>query len=188
MNAHELAEKYKLPVRKLLRMEKDGFLNTVPTDPRPARMRVYLSSGRPLSVEQLIELKRDEKLLAKIGRKYVDRAEAQLEALGDIEQDAIPADVAANWVYGAGIGDPSVIHHVAEWLKATIPVEGCGYHYVAVRMMWNVPGPRWGHTYSFLARAIINLRAMPTLDGWSSKEGRELTRFHRPENLASLDL
>lgn len=182
MNINEIAARYRLPIGPLRRMEKAGLLVADSSGiDGAAKMRHYLASGRPLSVAQLIELARgDRALMAKLG-PYRAKAKAQVSALGDIASDGLGAGFTAGLIYGAAVADPGSLETLAEWLKRTVPADGCGYHYVACRMIWDCPLERWAQTYKFLPRAIINLRSMPELAGWSSKGKGETTKFHRPE-------
>lgn len=184
MNVHEIAEKYNLPIRKLKKLEADGLLVTTAGDSRPIKMRAYLSSNRPLSVVQLIDLKRDSSgaLLARLGG-YRIRAEELLAEVGDIASGAHPGGTATSRLYGAAILERPALDALAEWLRETIPPQGCSYHYIATRLLWNVPADQLPRAYKFLPRALINLRALPELAGWSTKEKGEGTRFIRPKPL-----
>ena len=191
MNVHEIADKFGLPVKKLQRMEKAGLLVTTPGDERPHKMKGYLASNRPLSVAQLLDLMREPALFDQLGKlgTYEAKARAQVDELGDVAADALSVEVAANLIYGGAIADGDSLRTLESWLHAVIPAKGCSYHYVAARMLYNVPGGRFAVSYRYLPRAILNLRNLPSLAGWSSRdEGVNApTKFHRPANLV-LDL
>lgn len=184
MNLVEISDKYGIPVKKLARLEKDGFLVASKTDSRPAQMKIYLQSGRPLAVHQLIDLIREPGLIPLIGKTstYRDMAASIVESLGNVEASALPVETAANIIYGAAILDPDMTARLVEWLRGVIPAKGCSYHYLAVRMMFNVPGARWKETYRYLPRAMTTIRNHPLLEGWSYKEGKEPVKFQRPAN------
>lgn len=184
MNVHEIADEYGLPIKKLQRLAKAGLLVTTPGDDRPHKMRSYLASNRHLSVAQLLDLMREPALFDQLGKlgTYEAKARKQLKALGDVKAGAIPTETAANLIYGAAIAELDSLEKLASWIKSTVPPGGCSYHYLAARMLFNVPGGRFAVSYNFLQRAILNLRNMPALAGWSSKgsEPNAPTKFHRP--------
>lgn len=175
-----MSAKLKIPVHHLRKLAKEKLLTIVPTDDEPEKMRAYLSRGQPLSVQQMIALLDDKsgKLMARLGT-YQDKAQAQLDAIGDPSLDALPAEQSANYIYGCRMLDTHALPLAAEWLKRIIPAGGCSYHYVAIRMIWNCPEPRRKQSYFHLPRGMSNLAAYVG-DAWRTKPAKGPVRFHRP--------
>lgn len=178
LSLDELHARSKIGVRKLKWLHTNGFLVNVSfADDRLLKMHKYLSSRRPLSVEQLLALIREPKLIDSLPANHA-RARASVAEIGKPEQGALPA---ADWLHilGASMNEPSSLAVIVDWLRSVIPAGGCGYHWIAVRAMWNCPAEKFKQTYSRLPRALINARAHPSLAGWSNAD-TGTTRFMRP--------
>lgn len=183
---HEIADEYKISVRKVRLMLKNGDLN-IESDTKRSEVKQiahYLKKARPLSVANIISLLRQPEkidalgLQAKAARKY-------LASLGDIAGESLSGSQAANMIYGAAISDEIFLPKFAQWLASVIPANGCGYHYLAARAIYNAPENRFAETYRSLPRAILHARRTAYLAGMSEKAGATV-RFFRPEIIFDL--
>lgn len=191
MNIYEFADKYNLSVKKVKQIAADGALNLNPGKREvPSQMRYYLKKGRTLTAEHMLMLVRNPELFD-ILEEYEGAARKQIRALGNIPADAIAEDQAATWIYAAMISDELMLPRVADWLAPVIPADGCGYHYVAVRMLYNVPSHRFKEAYSQVARACLSLRRCLELRGQilpqpDKSENQGMRFFRKPENIFDL--
>lgn len=178
MNIFELSQRANISVRKLRQLQHLGALHPSISLDKPkdnlAAMASYLRKGQPLTVEMLVTLQRDARLLSRLP----EAGKAQFKALGKVSENAMPASAMVD-IRGAAISDPDCLGRFAEWMKRTIPRHGCSYHYLGVRAMLNCPADDWKATYRLLARAILNARALPAMSGWSTRDGKT-TRFCPP--------
>jgi hypothetical protein len=112
---------------------------------------------------------------------YSAAGHKQIKALGDVIGQALPASNAAALIYGASISDADSLGKLAQWAQSVIPAKGCGYHYLAVRMLFNVPETRFKESYSQIARAIVNLRKYPPMASYVAEKDENGMRFCRPQ-------
>ena len=155
---HELADEFRISVRKITMLQKAGYLTAEPGKRESnAQARYYLKRGKMLTVQQLLDLARNPAKLEALDDLKA-KAKGQVASMGDYASEALPAERAYNLIYGAFTADGESLAWLSDWLQRTIPPGGCGYHYIAMRMLWNVPAPKFKEAYAFIARAIINLR------------------------------
>lgn len=179
MNIEELAKSYNISITKVQRLYRDGWLRGVSNSNVEIRkMKQYLMNKRPLSTAMCISLLRDNSLLEELGG-VMQKAVVQLSHIGNPDDGALPAD---KWgdIVGASINDIDSLNSIADWLLQAIPSSGCNYHYIAVRLLWNVPQERLAQVYSRIPRCLINVRAIPRLAGCSDRADGP-TKFYRPE-------
>lgn len=173
---HELSDEFRISVRKLGLLQKAGYLVAVPGKREDmAQLRYYLKKGKPLPTAQLLDLARDPAKLESIG-DFEKRARGQLKELGDYVGEALPAERAYNLIYGSFTADRESLDWLRDWLGRIVPAGGCGYHYIAMRMLWNVPEPKFKEAYAFIARAIVNLRRHAGITG-KDKNGMRFERL-----------
>lgn len=163
MDIETLAFRYKIAKTKLRAMLRDGYLPGV-SDGRNLADRIihYMRSNRPISVEMIIGLKRDPALFKALG-KFEKPARALIKSFGDIEGEAYPAGRAVPYILAAATNEREALDDIAAWLAGIIPARGCGYHYVACRLAWNVPEDKFARVYAKLPRAILNIRSLPAM-------------------------
>ena len=165
MNIYEVAERFKISLKKLRAMDKAGLLRLDESASASDPIRATLIKGNPLPVAQLVQLIEEPALLLDLG-KYATAAEAQVAALGiKTEHAAAPKPVAAA-VTDAAKNDPEAVAILVAWLKETIPARPVGHAYLASRLLLGIPpairkfeGPRIG-------RALLNCRNHPSFAGW----------------------
>jgi len=181
MNVVEIASKYKIPLAKVRKLEKDGLLKSVACDERPAKIKFYMGKGNALTVLQMLMLLKEPAILWQLG-PYQERAQSQLAALGDVAAGSF-GERAANLIYGAAILEPECTNELASMVRGMIRREGeISYAALAARMLWDTPASRLSHANRCLRPAMANLRKHPDLVGWVLVEGKK-TIFRAPEPL-----
>lgn len=182
MNIYEIAEKSGVSLRSVRKLEKLGVLKVGAVDPMIDKIVYMLGKSQQLPVDALAALVEAPDMMQELGR-YSGEAEFQVSSLGKVERDKAPGDVAAE-IDSAAKGDDAAIAKIADWLKTVIPTDcAVGHHFVAVRLLLGAPLSVRKHSYSRLARALLNVRRHPGFAGWSSytQEGRhKLSQYHRP--------
>lgn len=182
---HDLSDEFRIPVRKLRALSKAGWLTLEDKGRDPvAQMRYYLQRGQRLSVEQLLSLSRDPSLFEGL-EKYTREAKRQVGALGNVAENAIPAAQAYTMICGGAFADADMLPRFGDWLCSVIPSEGCGYHYLAARMLWNVAQAQFAECYAFTPRAVVNARKLPALAEYLAPDDNGM-RFQIPQK--SFDL
>ncbi len=164
MNIFECAEKYRISLKKLRLMERDGILRLDQSASATDPIRACLTKGNPLPVSMLVQLVEEPSLLLELGR-HTRAAESQVSALGKPQKEpAIKAAAAA--VSDAAKNDPEAVAVLCDWLRSIIPARPVGHSYIAARLLLGIPpairkfeGPRIG-------RALLNCRNSPGLAGW----------------------
>lgn len=175
MDIFQLSEEFKIPVAKLKRMQRRGFLPTIEeTFDIVQQAKLYLNNKRPLSTAMLIEFSRKPSLLKSFTGAASTRVHDALDEIGDPNNGAFHGP--STEIIGASMNEPESVRNVTNWLLRSIPPSGCGYHYLAVRLLWHVPQERFAQSYARCARAILNARAMPQMIGRSVTENGT-TRF-----------
>ncbi len=164
MNIFEVAEKFKISLKKLRAMEKAGLLRLDQSAAASDPIRATLIKGNPLPVSMLVQLVDEPALLLELG-KYAPAAQSQVAALGKPERETAPKPVAAS-VTDAAKNDPEAVALLCDWLRSIIPGRPVGHAYLASRLLLGIPasirkfeGPRIG-------RALLNCRNNPALAGW----------------------
>lgn len=165
MNIYEVAEEFKISLKKLRAMDKKGILrlneNASASDP----IRARLMNGDPLPVWQLVQLIEEPALLLELG-KYAETARGQVAVLGiKTEHAAAPKPVAAS-VTDAAKNDPEAVATLIAWLKETIPSRPVGHAYLATRLLLGIPASIRKYEAPRIGRALLNCRNHPTFAGW----------------------
>lgn len=183
MTIHEFAAFYRVSVKKLRQMQFNGHANFGISGSQSdtiVRMRSRLKRGQSLTVENLIMLANGVVQYEELDA-YARRARKQVNALGPIAVDALPVD-RRSWINGSAIKDGMACKLLSEWIASVIPEAGCDYHYIAVRIMWNIPDQNFKAVYAVVARAVMNCRHASALDGMSETiNGR--TKFFKKSPL-----
>ena len=182
LTLYEISEKYRIQLRKLRRMQKDGVLRCEGSgDPIADDIRSFLAAGMHLSVKQLVALVEKPALILELGNRQ-EEARSYVEALE--RPDPAPDDL---WpcISGAASNDVESIDRLVRWTKDTLP-EGrkVSYHWLAVRLALAVPDNMRKHEFPRLNTAFLKLRQSPAFAGWFSIEQqgkRRVTRYHKPE-------
>lgn len=176
MSIYEMNEKYGASIRTLKRMEKDGvFGDGVRIKPNREIDKICyrLKKDQQLTVENLVHLAKGMIDFSKLD-PYSAKAKKQVKALGDIGATAFPeADI---WlIANASLKKDEAVKSFAEWIAKTIPDGGCGYHYIAVRALWNCPDTQFKFNYARIARAIVAARKSEILIGRATNTANHMT-------------
>lgn len=182
MNLREFCEEYRISISKARKMDKEGVLRLDSGESEHgAEIRQHLSKGQPLTVAQLLEMIENPSILRDLGR-YREKAESQLEALGDVRAEAAPGEVAA-YITDAARRNEEAIGVLVEWLKSTIPFEPVTHHWIATRLLMGVPANIRKNDMPHILRALLNCRNSPDLKGWwrvETRRSRSVTCYQRP--------
>lgn len=182
----DIHEKTKISMRKLKQMNHWGMLNIDGEKPieKTAPMRYYLKRGRKLTAEHCCQLIRNPELIAELG-EFKSTVKSQVSALGDVQSGAL-----TQWglIDPAARNDPQSVTALAKWIATVIPSSGCGYHYIAARMLFAVPAHMLKTIYPILPQAIIKARQSPVLAGMTDNAGKagEKIRFFQLEKTFDL--
>jgi len=179
---YEISEKYRVSVRKLRKMHKDGVLRCDGSgDPIADDIRGYLERGQQLTVKQLVALIERPGLLLEIGPR-MDAAKAQVNALDGPEPasgDLWPE------LAGAAANEPDALLKLIAWAQATIPGDRpVNHHWLAVRLLLAVPENLRKYEFPRLNRVFLHMRQRPEFEGWWSVESqgkRRVTWYHQPK-------
>lgn len=186
MNIHKIAEKSRVPLKHLRRLEKLGVLKVDKnTDEMPDKIRLAIQRGNALSAEQcLYLLKRDD--WQDEFPEFVERAENQIDCLGDPSKSAAPWGAVAMYVADVSAKNTKATETVALWLVHcinTMQSAQCDHTYLAVRLLWNVPEIVVPMMAKALHHCMWNCRKSEILSGYWRSEGGK-TVYHK----AMLDL
>lgn len=181
MDIFKLAKEFKIPATKLKQMQRRGFLSPEISTSHDIveQAKTYLRNNRKLSVAMYLEFLRNDDLRDEFTGLNARKLSDALAEVGDPKNGCYHGP--STDIFGASVSEPEALKNVTNWLLRTIPANGCGYHYIAVRLIWTTPEAKFSQTYSRLARAIINARAMPQMRGLSETVNGT-TRFFPPEN------
>jgi hypothetical protein len=161
---HEFCAEFHISLRKAQRMEKRGWLR-VDTSTTPAdEIRLSLQRGAKLTAAQMVELIEHPGAVLELGR-YSERAQSELEALGNATQEAAPRAV-SSVILEAYENDPEAVATMVRWLKGVIPGEPVGHAYLAVRLLLGVPENVRKYDVPRIQRALMNCRNHPELAGY----------------------
>ena len=181
LTIHEIADEFRISLRKLRAMQKRGCLRCEDSgDPLADEIAAHLKTGRGLSVRHLIALSKKPGLLGELGQRQ-DAARTQLEALGHLE----PAP-ASLWpeMAPAASHDAEAVAKLVAWARGAIGNRRVNHHYLAVRLILAVPEALRKYEYPRLNRIFLNMRKHPSFAGWFTIEQRgkrRVTWYHRPE-------
>ena len=179
MTLNEIRDKFKIPLTKLKALQAHGLLIGTSEPSDIELITQALRNGNPLSSRQLALLIRSPEMLRGLD-KYRASARAQVKAIGDAMAEHF-GERAALLIVNASAGDPASITELAAMIAARIPIDGCSYHYIAVRAGLGVSSDMLDLTFQHVARAIQKARQHPTLDGMSETLNRETRFFPRRE-------
>ncbi len=170
MNIFEVAEKFKISLKKLRAMDKAGLLRLDESATAADPIRATLIKGHPLPVWQLVQLVEEPALLLGLG-KYAGAAETQVAALGKPERETAPKPVAAS-VTDAAKNDPEQVAILCGWLRSIIPARPVGHAYLATRLLLGIPAGARKSEAPRIGRALLNCRNSPALaEWWTVKPG-----------------
>lgn len=164
MNIFDAAERYKISLKKLRAMDKDGLLRLDESAKASDPIRATLVKGNALPVAQLVQLIEEPALLLDLG-KYASAAKGQVDALGHPEREPAPKPAAAA-VTDAAKNDPEAVALLVDWLKSVIPACPVGHAYLATRLLLGIPAGLRKSEAPRIGRALLNCRNHPALAGW----------------------
>lgn len=192
MNIFEYADKYEISLKKARRQLKDGVLRLDESiDPQTVEIRDWLSRGQNLTAAQLCTLIENPGVLLDLGR-YMDKAQDQLDALGDAKGEVAPKMVAA-YVTDAARGDEEAVNVLVGWAKQILPNKPVPHSYIAVRLLLGL-APNVRHfDIPRVPRALLNCRKREDFAPWwrvEKRKSRSVTLYQQPDKktLANFDL
>ena len=164
MNIFEVAEEFKISLKKLQRMDKRGILRLDGNATAADAMRLKLINGDALPVWMVVQLIEEPALVLELG-KYAGEAQSLLNTLGKPKQEAAPVEVAAA-IPDAAKNDPGQVAILIAWLKETIPARPVGHAYLASRILLGIAPAARKFEAPRIGRALLNCRNSPTMAGW----------------------
>lgn len=192
MNIFEFCERFHISLAKARKMDKLGVLRLDENTPEPiTEIRHWLSRGQPLTAAQLLELVESPSAVLDLGR-YADRAQEQLDALGDVRSQVAPKLVAAH-VTDAAKGDAEAVAVLIGWLKEILPAKPVSHSFIAVRLLLGLAPNIRKYDVPRIPRALLNCRRHDDFAGWwrvENRKSRNVTIYQRPDKktLANFDL
>ncbi|MBX9660985.1 MAG: hypothetical protein K2X00_20705 [Nitrospiraceae bacterium] len=160
-----------------------GDMRCCGKDDLASAIRACLSKNDgQLSVEQLLALKHNPKIIHDLGaRKQLAREQVQL--LGNIKTAAAPPWMSACIREAAG-GDAKNIETLMAFIKSILPQGPVRHQWIGVRLLIS----RWPNLrksdFSRLAMAMKHVRSHPDFQGWWSKTpvgSQNPAIYHRPK-------
>jgi hypothetical protein len=183
MNIYEFCEKFRISLRKARKMDKAGVLRLDSGESEHgAEIRQQLRKGQPLTVAHFLYIIEEPTILSELC-PYDEKAKNQLAALGDVNDEAAPREVAA-YITDAARGDDEAIGILVGWLKGKIPAEAVTHHWVAIRLLMGLAANIRGYDVPRIQRALLNCRKSPDFTGWWRVEtirSRQVTFYQRSE-------
>ena len=163
MNIYEMAEEFKISLKKLKAMEKRGCLRVDGSAQEADPIRATLVKGNRLPVPQLVQLVESPALLLDLGR-FTEEAERQVAELD--KPQAAPLDV-AGLISEAAKNEPDAVAALMAWIKATLPAgRSVGHSWLAVRLLLGVKPNLRKFEAPRIGRALLNVRNRPEFAGW----------------------
>lgn len=187
----EFCEKFRISQPKARKMLKAGAL-LVSDMPDAATVKIAetLAQRNPLSASDLCTLLESPGMILQLGR-YVERAQDQVEAVGDAMGSQAPREVSLA-VADAARGDPDSVQVLVDWLKRALPASGeVGHAWIACRLLLALPANIREFENQKVVRALAWCRKSDSFAGWwtySKIHGRKVSIYARPNPLASFDL
>lgn len=189
MNIFEYCERYHISLVKARRQLKDGVLRLDETTSEAiTEIRHVLSRGQPLTAAHLVELLDNPGSMLDLGR-YASRAQAEINALGNVRAEIAPKLVAA-YITDAAKNEPEAVEALLAWLRGVVPIKPIGHAYLAVRLLLGLAPNIRQYDVPRIPRALLNCRLHEGFAGWWRVEqvkSRNVTIYQRPAKLA-LDL
>lgn len=183
MNIYEFSEKFRISLRKARKMDKAGVLRLDSGESEHgAEIRLQLRKGQPLTVAQLLYIIEDPAIMSELW-PYDEKAKNQLAALGNVNDEAAPREVAAH-ITEAARGDDEAIGVLIGGMKEIIPIEPVPHHWIAVRLLMGLPSNIRGYDVPLIRRALLNCRKHTDFERWWCVENirsRRVTLYRRPE-------
>lgn len=193
MTLHDLCQKTKISMstlRKLHRLKVDFSLipeeNAENTE--AAAIRFHLARNPDLTVNQMLRLIAEPDLIFEL-KRYTERAQAQIDALGNYKATAAPRAVTA-YIADAGkgekgVGDPAAVQVLVDWLKAILPTKPVNFGWIAVRLLINLPESLRAENAKMLLLTMINVRNHEDFKPyWSRTKGKII--YARPNKMLDL--
>lgn len=181
MDIYQVSEKFNISLQKLNNMRRAGVLNVSSDDPHVGKIRSYVRRGRTIPALELVHLYGNPETLLDLGR-YAEEAERALNALELPDNYEAPLDIVAE-IDLAAKDDPEPVASLCEWMKATIPSEGCAFAYLAVRLLIGSSEHLAKYNAPRIAQAFLNVRKLEQFAGyWEVQEirGQRVTKYLTP--------
>lgn len=182
MNLLEFCEKYKISLAKGRKMFRDNRLRLDEnTSENVLLMIAALRNGDNLSALQLCELAESASLVLELGR-YAEKAQDQLDAIGQAKGEAAPLDIVAH-IGEAARSDPAALETLVSWLQSVIPAKPVPHSYVAARLLLGLPANVRKFDANRISRALMKCRECASFEGWHYAKvinGRNVTFYQRP--------
>ena len=179
MDIHQIAEKYRISVRKLRKLERDNLLRIEPENPHLSKVRYYVGKCQPIPAVQLLYLVENPDQVFELG-KVADEAQSQINALELEPNSAAPAAIAMTVDLAATRDNPDAVEGLCDWLQSILPAHPVPYSYIAVRLLLGASPSARRLIATRIPKALLNVRALARFDGWSYVEkvnGRNATFY-----------
>ena len=166
MDIHQVAERFRVSVRKLRAMEKLGILKLEPENPYLSKVRYYVGKSQPIPVLPLLYLVENPDAILELG-KSVYEAQSQVDALELEDNSAAPAAISMTVDLAATRDNPAAVEGLCDWLQAVIPSRPVPYHFLAVRLLLGAKPAARAFIAGRIHKALLNVRALERFAGWS---------------------
>lgn len=176
MNIFEIAEKGKVSLSTLRRLEKLGALRTDGISGEFDEIRAGLMKGNEPSAMHLVTLIENRAGLLELG-KYAETATRALAAVGEAQSQAAPREVGAS-ILAAAKDEPEAVDALEAWLKQTLAHGRLVSHaYIATRLLLGIPASLRKAESVRIPRALLNVRKRASFANyWHSEKGTSRNR------------
>lgn len=188
MNIFDLSQKTRIPMKSLRKLEKLGVLIVDREPDIISEIAFHMRTNWQLSLPMLMHFVDQPELLDDLGyvsARYRQRAETQIEALGDLSQHLAPLKVTSA-IDGAARNESEAIAILETWLKDVLPCDPVSYYWICVRLLKPQNEFLRAAALPLLKLAMMNVRKSDTFKAyWVSKElgSRTTIRYRKPLDL-----
>ena len=188
MNIHDMNSRFGIPYKYLRQLQRAKLLVVDEDDEIVSEIRRKLARNQPLSAGMLVAAVRMPEIADMLeSATYAKRLRDQLAALGKVAETAAPADVCA-FIDSAAGKDARGAKEIAAWARTVLPVEPVPYAWLAVRLLFHVPGKLQQRAQNRISLAMTKVRrAMPDCVDEREIDGKKVI-FYRKPLLFSIDL
>ena len=188
MDIHGCRAKYKISLKKLREMEKDGVLNVEKTETPDFWLQTVadIRKGRMSARSVALVYRWPEKIEALMSLTPSDRKVIEDHfRLVSLPSNDPPLSNMAGPTYGAAAKYPPLLKIFIERVQTIIPERDVTYRYLAVRLLLTCENESEISSVSdSIIRAFSNAKGDPGMKGWWHPEPgpyrRNLTAYHRP--------
>lgn len=186
MDIYEASLRYRVSLKTLKAMARDGEIRLDEPVPIISKMRAYLAKQGTLNVEHLTTLTEDRSLLDQLG-PFQDKARDALKLIGTDVWNAPAAPKEVGWsLLGAASGDPVDLSVIETWLKGVLPSDPVRHQWIGVRLLLSLDPDERPQEFKRLRRVMLNLRRRESFAGWwhvQENGEQKVTFYSRPIDL-----